>query len=153
MKAKTIISILLCFILFNSCGRDEDIPREGFSFYITSNVGSFEDSEIVIGGMQNGTFVPTDSIQFDKIEFLSKHYHVNENRWKPNLDKIRRIPSERCYFKIKLSDQREEFIKVYNQNVTMSLLLPSENVFIGDYGELIIAITGTEVTGYAAKEL
>ena len=153
MKTKKIIPVLLCFILFNSCVKDEDRVFEGFSFYITSNVGSFEDSEIVIGGMQNGTFVPTDSIQFDKIEYLSKHYYFDENRWKPNLAKIRTIPSERCYFKIKLSDQREEFIKVYNQNDTMSLLLPSENVFTGDYGRLIIAITGTEVTGRAAEEL
>ena len=150
---KKILFLVIVVLTLSSCIKDEDRVFEGFSFYIGSNVGSFENAEIVIGGMQNNIFVPTDSIKFDKIEYLSKHYYFDENRWKPNLAKIRTIPSERCYFKIKLSDQREEFIKVYNQNETMSLLLPSENVFTGDYGRLIIAITGTEVTGRAAEEL
>ncbi|WKD84839.1 hypothetical protein KCTC32516_00173 [Polaribacter huanghezhanensis] len=103
--------------------------------------------------MQNNVFTPTDSIKFDKIEFLSKDYYFGMNRWKPSLDKIRVIPSERCYFKIKLSNQREEMIKQSGQSTLLDLLLPNGNVFEGDYGRLIIAITGTEVTGYADKEI
>ncbi len=151
MKTKKIIPVLLCLILFNSCVKDEDRVFEGFSFYITSNVGSFEDAEIVIGGMQNNIFVPTDSIKFDKIEYLSKHYHFDDNRWKPNLDKIRAIPSGRCYFKIKLSSQREEMIM--NNSSLMSLLLPKENFFKGRYGQLQLNIEVDKVFGGADEEL
>lgn len=150
IKKQNIIIGLTLFIL-TSCVKDEDRVFEGFSFYITSNVGSFEDSEIVIGGMQNGTFVPTDSIKFDKIEYLSRHYYFDDNRWKPNLDKIRAIPSGRCYFKIKLSDQREEMIM--NNSSLMSLLLPKENFFKGRYGQLQLNIEVDKVFGGADEEL
>ena len=150
MKKRILLLVFIVFI-FSSCTKDEDRVFEGFSFYITSNVGSFEDAEIVIGGMQNNIFVPTDSIKFDKIEYLSKHYYFDDNRWKPNLDKIRAIPSGRCYFKIKLSDQREEMIM--NNSSLMSLLLPKEHFFKGRYGQLQLNIEVDKVFGGADEEL
>jgi hypothetical protein len=153
MKTKITLIALICSFLLASCFKDEDRFDEGFSFYITNNAQVFENAEIVIGGFLNDEFVPTDSIKFDKIELREKHYFFDANRWKPSLNKIRAIPSEHCYFKFKLSPQREEFVKVYNQNDLMSLLLPSEDFFIGNYGRLIIAMNNNEVTGRAAEEL
>ena len=155
MKTKKIIPALLCFILLTSCFKDEDRSFEGFSFFITNYASTvFENAEIVIGGMQNGVFVPTDSIKLPKLErLIPKDYHFDDNRWKPNLDKIRAIKSDRCYFKFKLSSQREELVGRYNKVELMSLLLPSGNVFKDDYGELLFTIQEDKVIGSAAKEL
>jgi hypothetical protein len=154
MKKKTLLLVITVLIL-TSCVKDEDRSFEGFSFFITNNASTvFENAEIVIGGMQNGVFMPTDSIKLPKLERLvPKDYHFDDNRWKPNLDKIRAIKSDRCYFKFKLSSQREELVGRYNKTELMSLLLPSGNTFKDDYGELLFTIQEDKVIGSAAKEL
>ena len=149
---KKILFLIIVVLTLSSCVKDEDRSYEGFSFFITSHVGAFENAEIIIGGMQNNIFIPTDSIKFDKIVFLSKDYHFDENRWKPSLDKIRLI-SDRCYFKFKLSSQRKELVGRYNKTELMSLLLPNENTFKGGYGDLLFVINKGKVIGSAAKEL
>ena len=153
MKKKLLVLMIASLSMY-SCVLDKGRPYEGFSFLIYNNAHEvFEDAEVVIGGMQNGAFIPTDSIKFDEIDarLAPRHYHFDDNRWKPNLDKIRAIPSERCYFKIKLSAQREELIM--NNGSLMSLLLPSENFFKGRYGELQLNIQIDNVYGGADEEL
>ncbi len=152
---KKILFLVIVVLTLSSCVKNEDRSFDGFSFFITNNASTvFENAEIVIGGMQNGVFVPTDSIKLPKLERLvPKDYHFDDNRWKPNLDKIRAIKSDRCYFKFKLSSQREELVGRYNNTELMSLLLPSENTFKDDYGELLFTIYDNNVIGSAAKEL
>ncbi len=152
---KKILFLVIAILTLSSCVKDEDRSFEGFSFFITNNASTvFENAEIVIGGMQNGVFVPTDSIKLPKLErLIPKDYHFDDNRWKPNLDKIRAIKSDSCYFKFKLSSQREELVGRYNKVELMSLLLPSGNVFKDDYGELLFTIQEDKVIGSAAKEL
>ena len=80
-------------------------------------------------------------------------HFVDEGGWKPDLNKIKIIPSERCYFKLKLSNGRSGVITRYNSNELFSLLLPEENYFRGDYGVLYLNIDDTQISGYAAEEL
>lgn len=100
--------------------------------------------------MKNSAFVVTDSIKIPGK--TNGYYFIGKNKWKPDLRKIKAIPSDRCYFFIKLSDQREELIESYdNQTELFSLKIPNSSVFIGDEGTLIIAILDDKVTGYALE--
>jgi hypothetical protein len=152
---KTLILLLFTLTLFSCSDPGGDPVFDGFEFDFRNKTNQEYTIEIVIGGMQNGTFVPTDSILMPSELIANKNisFYTEENRWKPNLNKIKAIPSERCYFKIKLSPQREEVIIKSGQSDALGLLLPSSNFFAGDYGRLIIGIWDNEVTGYTPKEL
>ncbi len=153
---KKILILALMVLTICSCAESGSEPVfEGFEFGIKNRTNKKHSIEFVIGGMLNGKFVPTDSIKMQpEIEINGyPSYFTNENRWKPNLDKIRDIPSHRCYFKIKLSDNREEMVGRFNQQELMSLLLPSGNVFVGNYGRLYFTIWGNETIGSAEEEL
>ena len=152
---KPIILLLITLGMFSCSDPGGDPVFDGFEFDFRNKTNQEYTIEIVIGGMQNGTFVPTDSILMPSELIANKNisFYTEENRWKPNLNKIKAIPSERCYFKIKLSPQREEVIIKSGQSDALGLLLPSSNFFAGDYGRLIIGIWDNEVTGYTPKEL
>ena len=141
--------------IFSCADPGGDPIYEGLEFDFRNKTNEKYDIEIVIGGMSNGNFISTDSIVMpSKIqENSSKFFYLDQDRWKPNLDKIRDIPSERCYFKIKLSLQREEMVKRSDKSDALGLLLPSNDFFAGDYGRLILVVEGSEVTGYTLKEL
>ena len=150
---KKILILWFLVLTFFSCA-DPGGERifDGFSFTFYEYTGEDYDIEIVIGGMDNGVFIPTDSIKMEtKLPALKKGYgyFFEGNRWKPDLDKIRAIPSSHCYFKIKLSNNRTEMIGRYNLPGLMSLLLPSSDAFSGDYGSLIISIRKDKITGKA----
>lgn len=155
MKKNILFLIITVLIIFSCSDPGGDPTFEGFEFSIWNKTSNEYDIKIITGGMQNGIFVPTDSIVMQQKIKMNSYFSYNnsENRWRPSLDKIRAIPSERCYFKIKLSNQREEMIGRYNQQVLMSLLLPGEDFFTDDYGRLLISIRDTKITGRAAKEL
>ncbi len=154
---KKIIIIVFVALTLNSCadpGGEEVF--EGFMFSFYEYTGEDYDVEVVIGGMENGIFKPTDSIKMEtKLPALKKAYNFffEDNRWQPDLNKIRAIPSEKCYFKIKLSNNRTEMIGRYNLPGLMSLSLPSGDVFVGDYGRLVISIRKDKITGNADSVL
>lgn len=152
---KQKIIFVLTFFIFSSCMKDEHRTRYGFTIAFWNYTSEVYDAKMIIGGMKNGIFIPTDSININKIKLggdIHPYYFINDNRWRPNLDKIRTIPSERCYFMLKLSNQRQEIIKRYEQQELMSMLLPSSDTFIDDYGRLLISIRNNQITGRAAKE-
>ena len=152
---KTLILLLFTLTLFSCSDPGGDPVFDGFEFAIKNETNKKYSIELVIGGMKNDVFIPTDSIIMQpEIEANSYPSYFSEaNRWKPNLNKIRNIPSERCFFKIKLLNNRSEMISRYNQQELMGLLLPEDEVFEGDYGRLLIVIWENEVTGRAAEEL
>lgn len=155
MKKQNIIIGLILFVL-TSCVKDEDRTQYGFTISFSNNTTKVYDAKMVIGGMKNGVFIATDSVNVNQIKVggdIHPYYFNGDNRWKPNLDKIKTIPSERCYFMLKLSNNRTEMIGRYNQQEQMSLLLPNNDTFVDDFGRLIIALWDNEVTGYAAEEL
>ncbi len=152
MKKRILLLVLTVLTLFSCADPGGEEVFEGFMFSFYEYTGEDYDVEIVIGGMDKGIFKPTDSIKMEtKLPALKKAYNffLEDNRWQPDLNKIRAISSEKCYFKIKLSNNRTEMIGVYNQQDLMSLSLPSGDVFVGDYGRLIISIRKDRTTGKA----
>ncbi len=152
---KRILLLVITVLIFTSCVKDEDRVRYGFTIAFWNHTNEVYDAKLIIGGLKNGIFIPTDSINVNQIKLggdIHPYYFINENRWKPSLDKIRNVPSERCYFMLKLSSQREEMIKKYGQQELKSMLLPGSDTFVDDYGRLLISIRDNEVTGRAAKE-
>ena len=148
---KIHIIFLVVALSFTSCldgigdpGGEPDYDGLTFSIINTSDE-AYQESTIFIGGLdQQDIYQPTDSIVLDNIKrgggFIP--YYFNENRWKPDLAKIRALPSDSCYFKIKLSNGREEFFKrPMNNNITrLALKLPEEEVFESDYGSINVQI-------------
>lgn len=155
MKKKTLLLVFTVLLIFSCADPGGDPVFDGFEFDIRNKTNKDYSIEIVIGGMQNGNFIATDSIKLlPKIQMNnSSFYFTGEDRWRPNLNKIRTLSSEHCFFKIKLSSHRIEIIKKGILSEALSLKLPSGDFFEGDYGRLIIAVWDHDVTGYTPKEL
>ena len=155
MKKNILFLVITVLTLFSCADPGGDPIFDGFEFDIRNKTNKDYSIEIVIGGIQNGNFIATDSIKLlPEIQMNnSSFYFTEEDRWRSNLNKIRTISSESCFFKIKLSSQRIEIIKKNIQSEALSLKLPNGDFFEGDYGRLIIAIWDNEVTGYTPKEL
>ena len=156
MKKRILLLVFTVLILFSCADPGGDPEYRGFEFNVWNRTNVDSSLEIVIGGMKNGVFIPTDSITINQIlkSNSSYNYYTDKTRWKPSLNEIRMLPSQSCYFKIKLSNQRQEMIKRFNQSsVFFRLLLPSEDNYVGDYGSLYINIYNNKVTGHAAEEL
>ena len=159
MKKSILFLVITVLTLFSCADPGGDPIFDGFSFSFYEFTGEGYDIEVVIGGMDNGIFKPTDSVKMGaKIPSLARGetYLYSNERWKPDLDKIRTIPSSHCYFKIKLSNDRgnrTEMIGGYNQQELMKLLLPSGDAFVGEYGRLVILIRKNEIIGKAESIL
>lgn len=111
------------------------------TFNISNESSIAYQQSIIFIGVYNvqGDYKATDSIILNKIEKGGGTipYYFNENRWKPDLAKIRALP----YFMIKLSNGREEFFKTYrNNNPKLAVKLPDLAIFEGDYGFLNVDI-------------
>ena len=103
MKFKIIVSLFICTLTFISCASLEDGPFVGFKLTINNltNV-EYDNAKILIGGMQNGEFVSTESFELPTIiirpnESFYQVVAFDENRWKPDLSLIAEI-SNRAYF-------------------------------------------------------
>lgn len=155
MKKNLLVLFFVVLSIFSCADPGGDPVFEGIEFDFRNKTNQEYTVEIVIGGMLNNVFVPTDSVLMPtEIKASKSHFFYTEgNRWKPDLNKIRAIPSERCYFKIILSPQREEMVKRSDKSDALGLLLPSSDFFVGDYGRLILVIEGGEVTGSTLEEL
>lgn len=141
---KKVIKIFIFSLLFISCliDEDEDLIRDGFQTNYFNDTNQTYTGKIIIGGFKDNAFVAKDSINFDRaIEANRQTIMFTDNdRWKPDLSKIRAIPSENCYFKIKLSDGRNQLITRINSNEFMNLKLSSTQNFRGDFGRIFINI-------------
>jgi hypothetical protein len=103
MKFKIIAPLLICTLTFISCASLEDGPFVGIGIDIgnLTNEG-YNNAKLLIGGMQNGTFISTESYDLPTIiirpnESFSQVVAFDENSWKPNLGLIAEI-SDRAYF-------------------------------------------------------
>jgi len=155
MKTKIVIVVASIFLLISCADPGGDPVFEGFSFSFSNHTKAYTDAKLFIGGMKNGVFISTDSILITpKIPANNRYnYFGDENRWKPNLSKIRAIPSGRCYFLLRLSDEREELIERYEQTELFSLSVPEGKKFVGDLGYILISIWDDRITGNALIEI
>ena len=156
MKTKNVF-LFFCAMLLISCGDPGgDTIYEGFSLSIYDRTDTALDYELVIGGFFQGNFIPTESLLITNVELenirpLTPYF--DQNNWKPDLNKIKNLPSDRCYFKIKLSDGREELLTEYSSNELFSLLMPSESNFSGRFGVLFISIALDETWADIAERI
>ncbi|MGB0891057.1 MAG: hypothetical protein ACPGUU_01805, partial [Flavobacteriaceae bacterium] len=119
------------------------------------------DAILYIGGIINRNFIATDSVKLKDIKKggvkqvgkdIYNIYFTNENRWRPNLDKIRAIPSERCYFKIKLSDGREKVILNTSSEFFGLDISDGKKEFVNEKGRIYMYIYDDDIFAKAAKE-
>ena len=124
---KNICGILLMIIFFLSCADPGgEFIFDGFELNFSNRTNINYKGELVIGGLVNGDFIPTDSVVIDEIKMGSNNVlstYFDEDRWKPNLSKIRGLSSDRCYFKLKLSNGREEMLVFFNSTELFNLKL------------------------------
>ena len=103
MKFKIIAPLLICTLTFISCASLEDGPFVGIGIDIGNLTNEeYNNAKLLIGGMQNGTFISTESYDLPTIiirpnESFSQVVAFDENRWKPDLSLIAEI-SNRAYF-------------------------------------------------------
>jgi hypothetical protein len=156
MKIKKLILLSLLIAAFSCADPGGDPIYNGFVFNFINDTTKELNSKVIIGGFSNGFFTPTDSVSISNIKKGRTYSHpmfVGENRWKPDLEKIRAIPSERCYFKLKLSDGREELLTKYSSIEIFSLQLPNKAYFTGDFGLLSITIDENETRASVAQRV
>ncbi len=154
-KLKTI-PLILCLWFVSSCFSDEDRSFTGFTFSFSNRTNQSYDAELFIGGLQDGVFVATDSVPILNLRIgdstVNGSYYIDENRWQPNLDAIRALPSEHAYFKLKLSEEREALIGRYQSSELFSLAIPPGKRFIDDEGRILISFDNSVIYGRAAEE-
>jgi hypothetical protein len=152
---KRFLYIVIFLCLFSCEDPGGDPLFEGFEISFENNTNKLYDAEIVIGALINNVFKPTDSISIGNIKLGKNNgsYFLDENRWKPKLDKIRNLPSKKCVYRLKLSDGRKEFLRKFSTNEITSILLPETGNFKGYFGLLLITINDNNITGGTSEEL
>lgn len=152
MKTNKIIIIII--ILLTSCNPLEksnfDPDLVGITFIISNETNQeYINANITIGGMKDGEFIGTESYDFPTLKVIAnkdnqQNIAVNVNRWNPNLDLIRNIPSERAYFKLRLKKDNELILRNFSDNNTLtnfvSRNIPKGYTFKNQDGELFIGI-------------
>lgn len=155
MKTRIII-LVISVLTFVSCVEIDDRYIEGFSFSFANHTDKEYDAILYIGGIINRNFIATDSVEVPNLKTGSFHIHGSyfndENRWKPDLDKIRALPSQRCYFKIKLSDGREKVILNTSSEFFGLDISDGKKEFVNEKGRIYMYIYDDDIFAKAAKE-
>lgn len=156
MKTKNLI-LISCLFLASCISQDGDLDEYGITFSIANNTNqTYENASITIGGMKDGEFIGTESYKLPILKIIGyydwntygdnrEEIAIGQNRWNPNLDLIRAIPSEKVYFKLKLAEGSETLLRNVNfENGTLTTLvsraIPKGYSFYNDDGDLSIAI-------------
>lgn len=157
MFRKKYISVLVLYLIFNSCDGVGDPGGEpvydGFEFNIFNGTSKIINAELIIGAFVNGSFISTDSVYINDIE-IGRSYPMpgffNEDTWKPELQTIRSL-SNRCYFKLKLPNKRQELLTEFESSELFILTLPKNNQFTGRFGKLFISFNEINMWGDVAE--
>ncbi len=150
MNTKNILSVFIVLFCI-ACEPFGGGPQEGFTFSISNLTNHRYDAELFIGGFQDGVFIATDSVPIPNLRVgysdVNGGYYIDENRWQPNLEAIRALPSEHAYFKLKLSEEREALIEQFESSELFSLAIPPGKIFIDDEGAINITIKEDKISG------
>lgn len=166
MKIKKLI-IISFFFLISCNGLLPEPDFVGLTFHIYNNTNVvYDNAYINIGGMKDGEFIKTESYTFPRLTITGTNewdiYNTNhlrfstgnvsaEPRWKPDLDLIRNIPSEKAYFKLCLEESVETLLYEIDDNGNLTSLVSREiadgYIFEGDGGSLSIGIWEEGVIG------
>ena len=150
---KTKITLFTFFILLCSACLDPggEPSFEGFTFSFSNRTDQIYDAQLYIGDLKDGVFVATDSVPITNLQIgyadVIPSYYKDENRWQPDLEAIRNIPSEYAYFKLKLSESREGIIEKFDTSELFKLAIPNGKKFIDDDGRINIYITNDKISG------
>ena len=162
MKTKFLI-VFSCLLLSSCILKDGDIDLYGITFSIANNTNqTYENASITIGGMKDGEFIGTESYKLPTLKIISSYdwntYGDNkqevatgQNRWNPNLDLIRQIPSEKAYFKLTLAGNETLLRNINYENGVLTTLvsraIPKGYSFVNDDGLISIGIWEEGITG------
>jgi hypothetical protein len=147
MKFKIIAPLLICTLTFISCASLEDGPFVGFKLDIGNLTNEeYNNAKLLIGGMQNGTFISTESYDLPTIiirpnESFSQVVAFDENRWKPDLSLIAEI-SDRAYFAFQFENSEQILLyDSFNSSELINFSIIENAIVKRDYGgDLIITL-------------
>jgi|TARA_B110000967_G_C18541399_1_gene390794 hypothetical protein len=155
---KPKVLIFICFI-FLSCIDDEDRERFGFEFTVSNKRTELRNVKIIIGGIKNNEFISTDSYSFPVLNTYTNNQSQEiakyDNRWLPDLDKIRAI-SDTAYFSIQLEGKSPNLLYDYREHKNGYLVhLPiPEGTIISTWNDnpsrIDISIKNDTLGGYLA---
>lgn len=165
---KKVIIFVSFLVILTSCDiSDPEGDKIGFEFLIGNKSGIEHDNvKITIGGIKDGQFIGTESYTFPKILLLSDNWPdtkgnqhqsiaLDQNRWNPNLDLIRAIPSERAYFTFQLEGGEEILLydsyERYNGEL-VSVAIPEGRIIKNDDGDLSITIEKDNVLAHLRSD-
>ena len=151
---KTKLILICCTLLFISCLPDEEEVRIGFMFTIINKTNiEYENVKITIGGIQNGSFIGTESYTLPTIRIRNndteaQYAAVDNKRWEPNLTLIKAI-SEEAYFTVQTEGGTEILLYDKFQNDRLVNAKITENGIIkSNYGgDLSISIYEDTIRG------
>lgn len=152
------LKFLFFFIILTSCliDEDEDVIRDGFELSFFNRTNTTYTGKLLIGGFKDNIFIATDSINFEREIAIGTETVPNQftdaNRWKPDLDKIRNLPSANSYFKIKLSDGTNQLLTRFDTNELFNLKLPNTDHYRGNFGYISITIDDNQISAHAIQE-
>ena len=147
MKFKIIAPLLIFTLTFISCASLEDGPFVGIGIDIGNLTNEeYNNAKLLIGGMQNGTFISTESYDLPTIiirpnESFSQVVAFDENRWKPDLSLIAEI-SDRAYFAFQFENSEQILLyDSFNSSELINFSIIENAIVKTDYGgDLIITL-------------
>jgi len=144
---KTKLILICCTLLFISCLPNEEDVRIGLMFKIINKTNvEHKNVKVTIGGLQNGTFVGTESYTLPAIRIRNndseaQYAAVDHNRWKPNLNLVKEI-SEKAYFTVQLEGETAILLydKFQNTKLVSAKITNNGNLKNSYGGDLSISI-------------
>ena len=140
MKFKIIAPLLICTLTFISCASLEDGPFVGIGIDIGNLTNEeYNNAKLLIGGMQNGTFISTESYDLPTInvrpnESYGQTVAIGENRWKPDLSLIAEI-SDRAYFAFQFENSEQILLyDSFNSSELINFSIIENAIVKRDYG-------------------
>ena len=154
MKKNIILSfVAVSFLVQFSCSRKFGGNPDGLEVNISCSIDrNYKDSKLFIGGVNNNTFIKSDSLLIPLIGYgrFSPSLNKDGSGWSPNMSAISKTPSDSCYFWIKLGNERNELLRydesdIINQGY-IRVKRPSSNKFSRNDESINIIITRDMVT-------